>query len=150
MLNESGKIIEILLVEDNPGDVFIIKRLLRQGSIRHNLHHVEDGETALRFLHQAPPHVAAPRPHLVLLDLNLPKLDGRQVLEEFKTHPELKLIPVIVLTGSSAPKDIEISYRLQANCYITKPSGHQLYVNMVQAIETFWFHWVQLPNLLAS
>ena len=145
MTNATEKSFDILLVEDNPGDVFLIKKLLRKSSIPHTLHHVKDGEEALAFLRPTKLDGVNPRPHLILLDLNLPKKDGRQVLEALKIDPELKLIPVIVLTGSDAPQDIHQSYERHANCYITKPSDREAYGNTIKAIEDFWFSCAQLP-----
>ena len=146
MQNQTSSSINILLVEDNPGDVFLIKKMLSHSSIPHTLYYADDGEAALNFLRQS----SSPPPlGLVLLDLNLPKVDGHQVLATIKADPVLKLIPVIVLTSSNAPQDILTSYELYANCYITKPSGQQAYGEIVQLIEDFWLKCVQLPCQVA-
>ncbi len=145
MTNVIDESFEILLVEDNPGDVFLIRKLLRKSAISHTLHHVKDGEEALAFLYQTGDFSTSPRPSLILLDLNLPKKDGRQVLENLKIDPQLKLIPVIVLTGSDAPQDIHQSYERHANCYITKPADREAYAETIQAIEDFWLSCVKLP-----
>ncbi|NET31997.1 MAG: response regulator [Cyanothece sp. SIO1E1] len=142
--------IDILLVEDNAGDVFLLRECFAQTSITHTLHPVEDGEAALAFLNHEVPYTNAPRPDLILLDLNLPKKDGREVLAELKAEPELQSIPVIVLTGSAAEQDIHRSYQLHANCYITKPSDLSTLHEIVQAIELFWFTHVRLPSRLRT
>lgn len=138
--------IEILLVEDNPGDARLTQEALREGKIRNNLHHVKDGVEALAFLKREGAYVKVPTPDLILLDLNLPRKDGRQVLGEIKEDPRLRLIPVVVLTTSEAEKDIVKSYELHANCYITKPVDLEKFIEIVRAIESFWLAVVTLPS----
>jgi two-component system, chemotaxis family, response regulator Rcp1 len=137
--------IEILLVEDNPGDVRLTKEALKEGKVRNNLQVAEDGEEALEFLRRQGRHAQATRPDLILLDLNLPKKSGREVLEEIKADPELKRIPVVVLTVSKAEQDVLKSYNLHANCYITKPVDLDQFIDVVQSIEDFWLTVVMLP-----
>lgn len=137
--------IEILMVEDNPGDVRLTREALKDCKVLTHLHVVEDGVAALDFLHRRPPHEAAPRPDLVLLDLNLPRMDGREVLAAIKSDPVLKVIPVVVLTTSEAEEDVLRAYRLAANCYVTKPVDLHQFNRIVQAIENFWFTIVTLP-----
>jgi CheY-like chemotaxis protein len=138
--------IEILLVEDNPGDARLTREALREGKIRNNLHHAKDGVEALAFLKREGAYADAPTPDLILLDLNLPRKDGRQVLSEMKEDPRLRLIPVVVLTTSEAEKDIVKSYELHANCYITKPVDLEKFIEIVRAIESFWLAVVTLPS----
>jgi CheY-like chemotaxis protein len=138
--------IEILLVEDNPGDVDPTREALEGAKVRNCLHVAEDGETAIEYLYQRGDFAGMPRPGLILLDLNLPKKDGRQVLEEIKAGPELAEIPVVVLTTSEADEDILRSYQLHANCYITKPVNFKQFLNVVKAIEDFWLTIVKLPK----
>ena len=140
------KPIEILLVEDNPGDVDLTREALEGGKLRNNLHVVSDGEEAMAFLRKEGKHAGAPRPGLVLLDLNLPKKNGREVLAEIKADDHLKRIPVVVLTTSQAEEDIFKSYNLHANCYITKPIDLNQFIKVVQSIEEFWFTIVELPR----
>lgn len=142
---QSCRPIEILLVEDNPGDVRLTKEALKEGKVRNNMQVAEDGEEALAFLHRQGRHAQATRPDLILLDLNLPKKSGREVLEEIKADPELKRIPVVVLTISKAEQDILKSYNLHANCYITKPVDLDQFIGVVQSIEDFWLTVVMLP-----
>lgn len=137
--------IEILLVEDNPGDVELTAQALRAGKICNQLHVVEDGELAMDFLRKQGHFAAASCPDVVLLDLNLPRKDGREVLEEIKADPALKKIPVIILTTSQSEEDILRAYNLAANCYITKPVDLDQFTKVVQAIEDFWFTVVKLP-----
>ena len=137
--------IEILMVEDNPGDVRLTVEALKEGKVRNNLHIVEDGEQAMKFLRQQDDYGTAPRPDLVLLDLNLPKKNGREVLAEIKEDPELKRIPVVILTVSEAEQDIIKSYNLHANCYITKPVNLDQFIKVVRSIEDFWLTIVMLP-----
>jgi len=139
------KPIEILLVEDNPGDARLTREALAQSKVRNNLHHAKDGEEAMAFLRREGPFTNAPTPDLVLLDLNLPRRDGREVLEDIKKDPLLKQIPVVVLTSSQAEEDILRSYRLHANCFITKPVDLEQLTKVVQGIEQFWFTLVRLP-----
>ena len=138
-------VMEILLVEDNPGDARLTRDALAHGSIPSRLHHARDGEEAIAFLRREPPFSTAPAPHLILLDLNLPRRDGREVLEEIKADPALRHIPVVVLTSSRAEEDILRSYRLHANCFITKPGDLEELGQVVQGIEQFWFTLVKLP-----
>jgi chemotaxis family two-component system response regulator Rcp1 len=138
--------IEILLVEDNPGDVDLTREALEGSKIRNHLNVVDDGAKAVDFLFQRGPYATAPRPDLILLDLNLPKKDGRQVLAEIKAEPRLATIPVVVLTTSEADEDICRAYQLHANCYITKPVNLQRFLEVVRAIEDFWLFVVKLPN----
>lgn len=137
--------IEILLVEDNPGDVRLTKEALKEGKILNNLSVVPDGVEAMAFLRKESPYENAPRPELILLDLNLPKKDGREVLAEIKKDPGLKMIPVVVLTSSEAEQDIVKSYNLHANCYITKPVDLDQFIEVVQSVEHFWLAIVKLP-----
>ena len=141
-----GKPIEILLVEDNPGDVRLTKEVLMEGKVRNNLQVVEDGVEAMAFLRRENNYAEAPRPDLILLDLNLPKKDGREVLQEIKADHQLRRIPVVVLTTSAADEDILRSYELRANCYITKPVDLNQFIRVVRTIETFWLTIVSLPK----
>ena len=142
--NDNSKI-DILIVEDNPGDARLIKEALIEGDFV-NSHTVIDGVQAMNFLHKDREYLQAPRPDLILLDLNLPKKDGREVLFEIKTDEKLKKIPVVVLTTSQAEEDILKSYSLHANCYITKPLDYNQFVTAVRSIEDFWFSIVKLPT----
>ena len=139
------KPIEILLVEDNPGDARLTREALALSKIRNRLHHVRDGEEAIAFLRHQPPHALAPEPDLILLDLNLPRRSGREVLEEVKKDPRLVHIPIVVLTSSQAEEDILGSYRLHANCFITKPADLNQYMNVVNTVRAFWLSTVRLP-----
>lgn len=136
----------ILLVEDNPSDVYLTEVALQDAEIGSRLHVAEDGEQAMAFLRREAGFAAAPRPELILLDLNLPGKDGRQVLAEIKSDEDLRRIPVIVLTTSTAPSDISICYDLHANCYITKPVEFDEFERVVREIETFWLTFVTLPS----
>ncbi|HUS29097.1 MAG TPA: response regulator [Kofleriaceae bacterium] len=138
----TGKPIEILLVEDNPADVRLTQEALKEGKVRNNLQIARDGVEALELLLRKD----AVRPDLILLDLNLPRKDGREVLAEIKNHPELKTIPVVVLTTSSAEADILKSYNLYANCYITKPVDLDQFVQVIKSIDDFWLTVVRLPT----
>lgn len=144
-LGAPGAPIEILLVEDNPADVRLTREALRTAKLLNALHVVGDGEAALAFLRRRPPYQAMRRPGLVLLDLNLPGIDGRHVLDEIKNDPALRTIPVIVLTTSAARDDVVGSYARHANCYITKPVDFSEFVNAIQRIEEFWLSLVTLP-----
>ena len=137
--------IEILLIEDSPSDADLAIEALSQGKILNNLHFVEDGVEAIKFLRKKAPYLSVPRPDLILLDLNLPKKSGVEVLEEIKTDQKLKLIPVVILSTSAAPEDILKSYSLHANCYITKPVDFVQFTKVVRLIEEFWLVVVQLP-----
>lgn len=139
--------IEILLVEDSPDDVELTLEVLKETKLRNALHIVEDGEAAMAFLRREGEYANAPRPDLVLLDLNLPRKDGREVLAEIKGDPDLKLIPVVVLTTSQAEEDILRAYGHHANCYITKPVGLDQFVKVIRSIESFWLAIVKLPRL---
>lgn len=141
-----SRAIEILLVEDNPGDARLTQEALHEGKIRNNLHHARDGVEALAFLKREGEFAKAPTPDLVLLDLNLPRKDGREVLAEMKQDPRLRTIPVVVLTTSEAENDIVRSYELHANCYITKPVGLEQFIAIVREIESFWLAVVTLPS----
>ena len=145
-LNGFGRPIEILLVEDNPGDVRLTVEALKEGKLRNHMSVVGDGEQALAFLYRQGDHTDAPRPDLILLDLNLPRKDGREVLAEIKDDPDLKRIPVVVLTTSKAEEDIVRTYNLHANCYITKPVDFDQFISVVRSIESFWFSVVSLPG----
>lgn len=137
--------IEILLVEDNPGDVRLTREALAEGKIHNILHVVRDGEQAMAFLHREPPYQDTPTPDIILLDLNLPRKDGREVLAEIKADEQLKYIPVVVLTTSAAEEDILRSYNLHANCYITKPVDFEQFLTVVKSLQEFWFAIVKLP-----
>jgi two-component system response regulator len=141
-----GRPIQILLVEDNPGDIDLTKEGLADDKILNNLYVVEDGEQAMAFLRREGKYSAMPLPDLILLDLNLPRKDGREVLAEIKADEKLKLIPVIVLTCSESEQDIQRSYGLQANCYIVKPIRLGEFLKVVRCIEEFWFTIVTLPH----
>ncbi len=138
--------VEILLVEDNPGDVRLTREALKEGKVLNNLSVAVDGEEALAFLRRQTIYAEAPRPDLILLDLNLPRKDGRQVLAEIKADEQLKRIPVVILTSSSAEEDILRTYDLHANCYITKPVDFDQFVAVVRSIEDFWLTMVKLPS----
>jgi two-component system, chemotaxis family, response regulator Rcp1 len=146
-MNDNTEPIEILLVEDNPGDARLAAEALKENKVRNNLHHVLDGVEAMRFLRRGAPYAGVPVPDLILLDLNLPRKDGREVLEEIKGDPELRLVPVVVLTTSAAERDLIKSYNLHANAYIIKPIDLDRFIEVVQAIESFWFTIVKLPQL---
>ncbi|HEX8241850.1 MAG TPA: response regulator [Longimicrobium sp.] len=137
--------VEVLLVEDNPGDVRLTREALKDGKVSNNLSVAPDGVEALRFLRREGPHAGAPRPDVVLLDLNLPRKDGRQVLREMKEDPSLRTIPVVILTSSDAERDIAAAYELQASCYVTKPVDLDQFITVVRSIEDFWFSIVKLP-----
>lgn len=138
--------IEILLVEDNPGDIRLTQEVLKEGRIHNHLNIVEDGEQAIAFLHRIDPYAHAPEPNLVLLDLNLPRRGGLEVLRLIKTHEALKHIPVVIFTSSQAEDDIMNAYNLYANCYITKPIDLEQFTKSIQSIEDFWLSMVQLPS----
>ena len=140
------KPVEILLVEDNEGDVGLVEEVFEEAKIRNIIHVAEDGEEAMLFLNKETPFDDAPTPDIILLDLNLPQKDGREVLEEIKTDENLKRIPVVVLTTSKAEEDIIKSYDLHANSYITKPVDFDQFIRVVRSIENFWLEVVRLPN----
>jgi two-component system, chemotaxis family, response regulator Rcp1 len=137
--------IEILLVEDNPGDVELTREALHDSKVHMRLSVVNDGVEALAFLRRETPYEDAPRPDLILLDLNLPKKDGRAVLGDVKQDPSLRHIPVVILTSSQAEQDILRAYDLHANCYVTKPVDLDQFITIVRSIEQFWFTVVKLP-----
>jgi len=140
-----GHPIEILLVEDNPGDVRLTIEALKDGKVYNNLHVAKNGVEALAFLHQTGQYAQVPRPDLILLDLNLPKKDGREVLTEIKADPKLKQIPVIILTTSDTDEDILKTYELHANSFVTKPVDLEQFIKVIKAIEDFWLTVVKLP-----
>lgn len=137
--------IEILLVEDNPGDARLTREALKDSKIHNNLYIVEDGVEALEFLRRQGPFANAPRPDIILLDLNLPRMDGREVLRAIKDDEMLRRIPVVVVTTSDDDRDILMTYDLHANCYITKPVDVRRFIEIVHNIEDFWFSIVKLP-----
>ncbi len=140
-----GVPIDILLVEDDPGDVVLTEEALNDGKIRNNVHVVGDGVAAMAFLRREPPYAGAVRPDMMLLDLNLPKKDGREVLAEVKADPDLRRIPVVVLTTSSAEEDILRSYDLHANSYVQKPVDLRQFIRAIQSIDEFFVTVVRLP-----
>jgi chemotaxis family two-component system response regulator Rcp1 len=144
--NNVGNPVQILLVEDNPGDARLAREGLSECKIRNNLHVVDDGVKAMAFLRREGDYASACRPDLILLDLNLPRKDGLQVLREIKTDQGLKVIPVVVLTTSMADQDITNSYALHANCYVVKPLGLPQFLDAMRSIEDFWFTIVTLPR----
>ncbi len=146
-MNDNSGPIDILLVEDNPGDARLAVEALKESRMSNNMYHVKDGVEATKFLHQQEEYVEMPRPDLILLDLNLPKKGGREVLEEIKENPELKHIPVVVLTTSSAERDLFKAYDLHANAYVIKPLDLDQFNEIAQAIENFWFMVVKLPRV---
>lgn len=138
--------ISILLVEDNPGDVRLIQEIFREGRIFNQMEVAHDGEEVLRYLYQQGEYKNKPKPDLILLDLNLPKKNGVEVLDEIKADENLRRIPVIILTASSAEEDITRAYNHYVNCYLTKPIDLNQFITVVQQIKTFWLNIVQLPN----
>jgi len=144
--DKGAKTIEVLLVEDSPGDVRLTREAFKDAKVLINLSVASDGVEAMAFLKREGAHTEAPRPDLILLDLNLPKKDGREVLEEIKQSPELMSIPVVVLTTSGSEEDVLRSYRLHANCYITKPVGLEGFLKVVNSIDNFWLSVVKLPH----
>lgn len=145
-MNQEGRPIEVLLVEDDEGDVVMTREALDEGKVVNRLHVAPDGVAAIEFLRREGPHADAPRPDLILLDLNLPRRDGRQVLAEVKADEDLRRIPVVVLTTSEAEEDIVRSYDLHANAYITKPVDFERFVQVVQQIDEFFISVVRLPQ----
>jgi chemotaxis family two-component system response regulator Rcp1 len=140
-----GRPVQVLLVEDSPGDVRLTREALKENKVNNHLHVVEDGEHAMAFLRREGDYANAPRPDLILLDLNLPKKDGREVLAEIKSDEDLKRIPVVILTTSEAEEDILKAYDQHANCYVTKPVGLDQFIKVVKSIENFWLTIVKLP-----
>ena len=138
--------IEVLLVEDSPGDVRLTKEAFREANMEIHLHVASDGFEAMAFLRHEGAHIHAPRPDLILLDLNLPRMDGRQVLAQIKEDDNLKTIPTVILTTSESEADIVTSYQLQANCYLTKPVQLDAFENLVKSINDFWLTKVKLPQ----
>lgn len=145
-LTASGRPIEILLVEDNVADVRLTTEALADAKVNNHLHVLRDGVEAMMFLRRQGPHAGAPHPDLVLLDLNLPRKDGREVLTEMKADPHLRRIPVVILTTSQAEEDILRAYDLNANCYVTKPVDFDQFIKVVKSIEEFWLTIVKLPQ----
>lgn len=146
MTGASWEPVQILLVEDSPADIELTTEALAEARVANDLHVVTDGEAALAYLRREPPYAEEPRPDLVLLDLNLPGKDGREVLAEAKADPELATIPIVVLTTSAAEADILRSYELHANSYITKPVRFDEFLRTVQSLEDFWLTVVKLPR----
>ena len=145
MNTSEGRPIEILLVEDSPSDTDLTLEALKDFKVRNHVSVVEDGVLALQFLRRQGPYAEAPRPDLIMLDLNLPRKDGREVLAEIKKDDDLKLIPIVVLTTSRADQDILRAYQLNANCFITKPVDFNQFLEVVRSIEAFWLFVVTLP-----
>ena len=141
--------IRILLVEDNPGDVLLTQEAFKSARVSNSLYVARDGEEALQFLRKEGAFRNAPTPDMILLDLNLPRVDGREVLEEIKRDPALRSIPVVVLTSSEAESDVAQSYHLHANCYVVKPIDFDKFLGVVQAINDFWLSIVKLPSARA-
>jgi CheY-like chemotaxis protein len=144
-MNQQRNIIDILLVEDSESDAFLTQESLRKSKIHNEIHIVTNGDEAMSYLRRQAPYQNSPRPDLVLLDLNLPRKSGREVLAEMKQDPELSAIPVVILTTSKAEEDIISSYKHHANCYVTKPVDLIQFAQVVQSIESFWFTIVKLP-----
>ena len=144
---KTGRSIEILLVEDSPTDALLTREALEQSKILNQLHHVENGVEALAFLRGTDQYVGMPRPDLILLDLNLPKKSGIEVLQEIKEDEALRIIPVVVLTTSKSEEDVLKSYDLHANCYIIKPVDFDKFIAVIQSIREFWFSVVTLPRI---
>lgn len=151
MTDQNGnKIIDILLVEDNPGDARLALEALKDSKVKNKMYHVENGVEAMAFLRKQGKHADKPRPDLVLLDLNMPKKDGREVLTEIKADDDLKRIPVVILTVSKAEEDVLKAYDLHANCFITKPIDLSQFLKVVKSIEDFWLTIVKLPPNMAK
>ena len=146
LLGGEGKTIEVLLVEDSPGDVRLTREAFRDADVSIRLHVASDGVEAMAFLRRQDEHVHAPRPDLILLDLNLPRMDGREVLAQVKEDPNLKTIPTVILTTSEAEADIMKSYELQANAYLSKPVQLDAFESLVNSIKDFWLTRVKLPQ----
>ena len=141
-----GHVIDVLLVEDDPGDVLMTREAFEHYKIRNQLHVVTDGEQALQFLHRAGDYASAPRPGLILLDLNLPRRDGLEVLADLKADPALRVIPVVILTTSQAEEDILRSYSLHANAYVSKPVDFEHFMDVIRQIDNFFLTVVELPR----
>jgi two-component system, chemotaxis family, response regulator Rcp1 len=141
-----GQFVTLLLVEDNPGDIRLVQETFRTGPEAYDIHVAEDGQEALDFLRRRPPFEKAPRPDIILLDLNLPRKNGREVLADIKADEDLKTIPVIILTTSDAEQDIQDTYMKHANCYITKPAELDDFIRSVNTLKEFWLSIVSLPN----
>jgi two-component system, chemotaxis family, response regulator Rcp1 len=148
-LSQSNQALDILLCEDNLGDVYIITNALQESQIKYNLNHVTNGEAAMAYLQQQEDYPTVSRPDLVLLDLNLPKKSGLEVLQEIKSDPKLKAIPVIILTSSKAEQDILKCYQHYASCFVTKPFDFEEFTSAIKKIENFWLELVQLPPKFA-
>jgi two-component system, chemotaxis family, response regulator Rcp1 len=142
---DENRPVEILLVEDNPGDERLTREALKEGKVYSNLHWVKDGVEAMEFLRRQGKYSDVPRPDIILLDLNLPKKDGREVLQDIKNDDALKRIPVVVLTTSKAEEDVLRTYNLHANCYVTKPVDLEKFIVVVKSIDVFWLTVVTLP-----
>ena len=140
------RLLNVLLVEDNPGDIRLMREALRDGVAKKKLDAVEDGEEALAYLRREAPYADKPTPDLIFLDLNLPKKDGREVLIEIKRDDQLRRIPVVILTTSEAERDVSRAYELHANCYIKKPTDLDEYMEVIRACENFWLQIVRLPR----
>ena len=145
-IDSLGRPANFLLVEDNPGDVRLTQEALKTHKLQNNLHVAADGEEAMAFLRKQGKYRDAPRPDIILLDLNLPKKDGREVLAEIKSDPVFKTIPVVIISSSEAEQDIIKSYNLNANCYVTKPVNFDQFIKVVQSINDFWLTIVKLPG----
>jgi chemotaxis family two-component system response regulator Rcp1 len=145
MNTDPPQLVEILMIEDSQADVLMTREAFKQARLANTLHVVEDGVRAMQYLRQEAEFASSPRPDLILLDLNLPRKNGREVLAEIKADPGLRTIPVIILTTSQAEQDILGAYNLHANCYIVKPVGFENFVTAIQSIESFWFSLVTLP-----
>lgn len=146
LIGEDGMSIQVLLVEDSPGDVRLTREAFRDANVSIKLHVASDGVEAIAFLRQEAPHASAPRPDLILLDLNLPKMDGREVLAQIKADENLKTIPTVILTTSEAEADIVKSYQLQANSYLSKPVEFDAFESLVKSINDFWLIRAKLPQ----
>jgi len=145
-MNPQTKAVEILLVEDNPGDVRLTREALKEGKVWNNLNVAADGVLALEFLQREGLFADSPMPDLIFLDLNLPRMDGRELLAKIKADPRLRRIPVVILTTSKAEEDILKTYDLHANCYITKPVDFDQFIKVIKSVEEFWFTIVKLPS----
>ena len=146
MTEQESQVVDVLLVEDDPGDVLMTREAFGHHKIRNALHVVNDGEQALQFLRRTGDYADAPRPGLILLDLNLPRRDGLEVLAELKSDPVLKVIPVVILTTSQAEQDILRSYALHANAYVSKPVDFERFIDVIRQIDNFFVTVVELPH----